>query len=397
MNVPVHPCGKVVDMIRDPYLAMMRPWSNSDEEIQVRWFRAPAGAEVIPGPHPYGSSYWVDPIDGVPPVGEHGPRTYGPGLGGNPLGYLGKSQCGTQLVWREGGVLGVDPEHETDDEGVCGECVMASMVAEGGQQQGTGRPNRMVARGGQQQYGLAVMFPVPTMTAEGGQEQGGTAIMGYEGIVYESANQYQGGAAYQGVPIPIPHILDYDSGTATGNFSVTALPADLGTMIFAVVAVPYSLPLPTPSWDGHAPFAFVLHSGATALFLIDWMSSGFEPATWNVTFPGGPDSAWFVCTIGGTASRYLTNVAQTGTDDTPLVSGLLTLVGPTLNFAIECEDTSGGVDMPAPFTVGIEELSATISLSIRWALEAGGLVGNFGMDAFFTVNWSTIFQTYRSP
>ena len=241
MEVPVHPCGRSVDWVRDPYLASLKPWLDSDEEVLVRWFPAPEGAGHVGGVSVYRSSYWYDPNWFVPPVGEHGPRTYGPGLDQNPAGLTGRGgSCGTPEAWLSGGLRSRDPVITTDENGAAPCCTLANMVASGGVQQGRARFELMRATGGQQQWGYAWMGLAGYMPARGGLMQGGRARLRVPVIQTGAGGQRQGGAARLRVPViqrgaggvrqggvapvPLPVLLTARGGLRQGGLAQVLVP-----------------------------------------------------------------------------------------------------------------------------------------------------------------------------
>lgn len=113
-----------IDYIRTAYRAKMRVWRGSEEEIEVRWFRAPEGAKLLPGPHPWGSWYSWDRKDGLEPD-ELGERAYvGYDKGENPLGYKGTAHCGPVPAVKDGGTRGVDPVITTAADGGAACCFL---------------------------------------------------------------------------------------------------------------------------------------------------------------------------------------------------------------------------------------------------------------------------------
>lgn len=107
----------ITDMLRSCYKTKMRLWRGENTETEVRWFFAPEGARVFPGPHPFGSHYTWHRKDGspIPDIGERGYLGYD--LGGNNLGYGGLDSCGSDAAKRNGGDRTVDPVIATDADG----------------------------------------------------------------------------------------------------------------------------------------------------------------------------------------------------------------------------------------------------------------------------------------
>jgi len=126
--IPFHPCGMVCDRIRTGYVARMRLWVDSDEEVEVRWFRAAPGALLLPGPHPWGSWWtWDRKDDPVPPaLGEQRYVRYD--LGGNDLGYEGTHHCGSAAAVSDGGLHGRDPLITTEAAGWASCCGAPPLV-----------------------------------------------------------------------------------------------------------------------------------------------------------------------------------------------------------------------------------------------------------------------------
>lgn len=96
-------------MIRTAYRSKMRLWADSDELTPGRWFRAPPGAKMFPGPHRITSAWWRDPHRPDPEVGE----VFEPKLrydkGSNVNGYTGQAICGSEESIRTGGAHQRDP------------------------------------------------------------------------------------------------------------------------------------------------------------------------------------------------------------------------------------------------------------------------------------------------
>jgi hypothetical protein len=120
-----------MDLIRVCYTTRMRLWRDSDEETEVRWFRADEGAQWWPGPHRFCSHVWFTDRRAETSLGER------PGFGGrqrgvNELGYLGLNHCGPAAAAERGGDRGLDPAIVTDADGACPDCLRADMLGTGG-------------------------------------------------------------------------------------------------------------------------------------------------------------------------------------------------------------------------------------------------------------------------
>lgn len=106
----------MVDYIRTCYVEKMKVWQDR-EPIEVRWFRAPPGARLLPGPHPFGSMRTWDKGEFNSPQypGEHSYVRYDKGE--NPIGYKGEGYCGPDVAIQEGGKTGRDPIITTEADG----------------------------------------------------------------------------------------------------------------------------------------------------------------------------------------------------------------------------------------------------------------------------------------
>jgi microcystin-dependent protein len=84
------------DWLRSCYQTKARPWSDSNAQIDIRWFFCDPGAQPFPFPHAYGSLNWHDP--NAPGRGEvpGAPRSYRKGSG--PTTLPGDHFCG-QADW----------------------------------------------------------------------------------------------------------------------------------------------------------------------------------------------------------------------------------------------------------------------------------------------------------
>lgn len=58
MRLPFNPCGMVMDTIRSAYRTKIRPFRDSDEEVEIRWFFAAPEAKDFPGEHRFTSGNW---------------------------------------------------------------------------------------------------------------------------------------------------------------------------------------------------------------------------------------------------------------------------------------------------------------------------------------------------
>lgn len=107
-----------MDMIRVAYTTRMRLWADSDDLVEVRWFRAKDGARPFDGPSLLRSNFtWGKFYSKDPKMGEIDREDFGYDKGANPLMYDGRHRCGREQALRTGGVHGVDPPLDTDDNG----------------------------------------------------------------------------------------------------------------------------------------------------------------------------------------------------------------------------------------------------------------------------------------
>ena len=90
----------IVDFIRSCYTVDMI-LRRGDLPVRVRWYRAPDGAEVFPGPHLYSSTNWEEEGEGVADVGEV-PGTQKWDSGVNRSKTTGHFLCGRLGAWRYG-------------------------------------------------------------------------------------------------------------------------------------------------------------------------------------------------------------------------------------------------------------------------------------------------------
>lgn len=98
-------------MIRHEYWGTIRPYTDSDVEVPVYWYRAKPGAAQMPFPVVFADAIY-SPRDFVPEVG----MTYSwdPANLGNFGGYLGVRPCGTAEQWRHG--VSIDDPADCDCE-----------------------------------------------------------------------------------------------------------------------------------------------------------------------------------------------------------------------------------------------------------------------------------------
>jgi hypothetical protein len=150
-----------MDLIRVCYTTKMRLWRDSDEETEVRWFRADDAAQWWPGPHRFCSHVWFSDRRTVTTIGER-PGFGGRQRGANTLGYLGLNHCGPAAAAERGGDHAIDPVIVTGADGSCADCLRADMLGGGGVGIGGGGiPPAVVAAAVTQLAGEAVRGGAP--------------------------------------------------------------------------------------------------------------------------------------------------------------------------------------------------------------------------------------------
>lgn len=83
------------DFIRTPYTTRVRPWADSEETREIRWYRALPDAPTLPFPTVFNSLQWQPfPLQKTSPgeVPGEDPISYG---GTTPRGATGEHICGT--------------------------------------------------------------------------------------------------------------------------------------------------------------------------------------------------------------------------------------------------------------------------------------------------------------
>lgn len=92
----------VCDLIRTCYSRPCKFFNNSDVEIPIRWYRAPAGAKVFPGPQKFNSLHWY----AFPWHAEGTGEVYGGSVtydnGSTPAGVTGQGFFGPAEYFRNG-------------------------------------------------------------------------------------------------------------------------------------------------------------------------------------------------------------------------------------------------------------------------------------------------------
>jgi len=191
-----------VDWIRTAYTTRMKLWKDSEETVEVRWFRAEPGAKIFPGVHNFSSLTWRDEHKpeyrinntGIGEQTEAG-RVYDRGQ--NLNGYDGQRFCGSLKAWREGGVHGTDPPLALDSEGRPA-CCQGPWQARGGSVEGGTRgpeSTTQTTRGGEVEGGAALQATAPVLLAAGGEVEGGASLLGGGFRSSASGGQIEGGAA----------------------------------------------------------------------------------------------------------------------------------------------------------------------------------------------------------
>lgn len=95
-----------MDYLSRCYSARVRPFRDSTEEVNIRWFFCADGAQIFPGTHLFGSQVWRPEKDIEPDqAGElYGQKQYDPGFN---FGYPGKCLVGP-LEWFQQGIPSAD-------------------------------------------------------------------------------------------------------------------------------------------------------------------------------------------------------------------------------------------------------------------------------------------------
>lgn len=99
-----NPCGKAVANLRCGYRTTCRFFRDSEEEVEIQWYKCPKGAETLGHPSAISSLDWTAFPEQKKGVGEvfNAPRVYR--QKGPIPGASGKNQCGTQQDFEEGGL-----------------------------------------------------------------------------------------------------------------------------------------------------------------------------------------------------------------------------------------------------------------------------------------------------
>jgi hypothetical protein len=92
----------VMDLLRSCYYAKIRPYPDSSQLVEIRWYFAPDNAKVFPGPHAFPSLVWNSELTdkgGVGPL----PGNDGWAKSTNYRGYKGQCYTG-ELEWFRSGI-----------------------------------------------------------------------------------------------------------------------------------------------------------------------------------------------------------------------------------------------------------------------------------------------------
>lgn len=116
-----HPCGMVMDFLRNGYRSQMRTIQGADP-VEVMWFEAPAGALAYEGPSVFRSRNWEDDHDNDGMGEQEAPALPRERIidwynGNPPAFYTGQEPCGSDRVALEGAVVGRDPLFTTNRVG----------------------------------------------------------------------------------------------------------------------------------------------------------------------------------------------------------------------------------------------------------------------------------------
>jgi len=90
-----------MDLCRHPYTAMIRPYYDSDQQVEVRWYQAHPRAQLLTVPNRFGSATWNDHAD-VFPLGEVFSIDRDWTNLGNTQGNLGLAPCALPDAWYRG-------------------------------------------------------------------------------------------------------------------------------------------------------------------------------------------------------------------------------------------------------------------------------------------------------
>ncbi len=191
-----------MDYLRTAYTTRMKLWTDSDETVEVRWFRADPNAKLFTGRKRFSSLTWCDSKkpefaphnDGVGEQTEAG-RQYDRGV--NLHGLTGQNFCGGGAAWEHGGTHGVDPPLALGADGVPLCCGRVFQATGGEVQGGTRGPQAAVqlGRGGEAQGGAGLVVPGVVFVGVGGQGQGGVALTGGRFLTAALGGSKEGGVA----------------------------------------------------------------------------------------------------------------------------------------------------------------------------------------------------------
>lgn len=117
----------VMDYARVARKCRMRLWANSNETIEVRWFRAAPDAKFFPEPHRFTNRDWSGKSR-FSGVGEVFPKVFLYDRGANRPVYAGQHYCGPLYAVQTGGVRGVTPVIQCNADGSAACCGMPSQL-----------------------------------------------------------------------------------------------------------------------------------------------------------------------------------------------------------------------------------------------------------------------------
>lgn len=294
-----NPCGAVVDFGRYPFTETVRPFRDSDTEVELVWY--PAGDSVPALPYPsalFVQSWDRDQVDrlGVPLTTQHTPPFNHEPV--KPLAF-GLHQCGTRRDFAEGGHYDPNPpfvEYRPDGLPIC-----CGLDFEG--------------RGGLALGGVATVVYTPPIVGEGGLALDGTADVWYgdsiegfgglaldgtadvtytppgptPGVDCDSAAEVEVGTeyAYELTSTDDVHWFKVDLADAT-EYHVETTGLDDG---FAVLSLFYGgvcpLPIPLAFTEAGPPcWSWTTTSAATLRLRFDYVSD--EPVMYTFKVATGP-------------------------------------------------------------------------------------------------------------
>jgi len=113
LKLPFDPCGQICGFLHSFFKTRIRPYADSDETVEIRWYRAAPDAKVIPFYHRFSMDIWDDHRAGYEGPGQVGPfRKWDKGI--NVNGWPGLCHKGTIAQW-QGHCLSTDPVGPTPD------------------------------------------------------------------------------------------------------------------------------------------------------------------------------------------------------------------------------------------------------------------------------------------